>query len=71
MKLKYLITGIDCPNCAAKLATQMTNIEGIDSAKINFLTEKMTVETSLDEGAAYDVILKICLAFDDELKLEK
>ena len=71
MKIKFKIIGLDCPNCAAKLASQIEEAEGIDSAKINFLTEKMTVETSLDEGAAYDLILKICLAFDDDLKLEK
>ena len=42
MKLKYTITGLDCPNCAAKLATQMSAIDGVESAKINFLTEKLT-----------------------------
>ena len=55
MKLKYTITGLDCPNCAAKLAGQMSDIEGITSAKINFLTEKLTVETDLDEAARYEL----------------
>lgn len=71
MKLKYIITGIDCPNCAAKLATQMSAIDGIDSAKINFLTEKLTVETSLDEAAAYDVLSKAAKAFSKDIKIEK
>ncbi len=71
MKIKYNIIGLDCPNCAAKLASQIEAAEGIDSAKINFLTEKLTVETNLGEDAAYDVILKCCHSFDDDLKLEK
>lgn len=71
MKIKYTITGIDCPNCAAKLASQMGDIAGIESAKINFLTEKLTVETSLDEGAAYDALLKAAKAFSKDIKLEK
>ena len=71
MKLKYIITGIDCPNCAAKLATQMSAIDGIDSAKINFLTEKLTVETSLDEAAAYDALYKVAKAFSKDIKIEK
>ena len=71
MKLKYIITGIDCPNCAAKLATQMSAIDGIDSAKINFLTEKLTVETSLDEAAAYDALSKVAKAFSKDIKIEK
>ena len=71
MKLKYTITGLDCPNCAAKLASQMANIEGIDSAKINFLTEKLTVETSLDEAVADQLLSKSATAFDKGVKIEK
>ena len=52
MKYKFTITGLDCPNCAAKLAANMQKLDGIESAKINFLTEKLTVETSLDEAEA-------------------
>ncbi len=71
MKIKYTITGIDCPNCAAKLADQMSAIEGIDLAKINFLTEKLTVETSLDENAAYTALASAAKAFSKDVKIEK
>ena len=71
MKIKYTIIGLDCPNCAAKLATQMSNIEGIDSAKINFLTEKLTVETTLDEDSAYNVLSASAKAFSRDVKIEK
>ena len=71
MKLKYTITGLDCPNCAAKLAAQMSEIEGVDSAKINFLTEKLTVETTLDESVAYDLLSKKATAFEKGIKIEK
>lgn len=71
MKIKYTITGLDCPNCAAKLAASMEAKEGIDSAKINFLTEKLTVETSLDESAAYELITAAAKAFDKSVKIEK
>ena len=71
MKLKYVITGLDCPNCAAKLAGQMSQIDGIDSAKINFLTEKLTVETTLDEQTAYDLILKAAKNFEKGINIEK
>ena len=71
MKLKYTITGLDCPNCAAKLAAQMSDIDGIVSAKINFLTEKLTVETELDENAAYDLLSKKATAFEKGIKIEK
>ena len=71
MKIKYTITGLDCPNCAAKLAGQMSAIPGIESAKINFLTEKLTVETALDEGATYELLSKAAKAFEKGIKIEK
>ena len=71
MKIKYTITGLDCPNCAAKLAASMESKDGIDSAKINFLTEKLTVETSLDESAAYELLSAAARAFDKSVKIEK
>ena len=56
MKLKYTITGLDCPNCAAKLASLMSDAEGVASAKINFLTEKLTIESELSESELYAVV---------------
>ena len=71
MKKIYLLKGLDCPNCAAKLAGQMNSIEGIESAKINFLTEKLTVETNIDEEKAYGALLATAKAFSKEIKIEK
>ena len=71
MKIKYTILGLDCPNCAAKLAGQMSNLEGIESAKINFLTEKLTIESSLSEDGALEVAQKAAKAFSRDVKIEK
>lgn len=71
MKIKYTIIGLDCPNCAAKLAGQMSNLEGIESAKINFLTEKLTVETTLDETKTYEALSACAKAFSRDVKIER
>ena len=71
MKIKYTITGLDCPNCAAKLASQMSAIEGVESAKINFLTEKLTVESSLSEEDTYSSLVKTARAFESGIVIEK
>lgn len=71
MKIKYTITGLDCPNCARKLADRIANTEGIESAKINFLTEKLTVETSLSEQEAFSTVTKLAKAFSPDVKVEK
>lgn len=71
MKFKFEITGIDCPNCAAKLAGNIGNAEGIASAKINFLTEKLTVESELDEARVYDIVCDTAHAFSRDVKVSK
>lgn len=71
MKFKYTITGLDCPNCAQKLAKNMEKCEGIVSAKINFLTEKLTVESELVENVLLDTLNKCAKAFEDGIKIEK
>ena len=70
MKMRFEITGLDCPNCAAKLAGMMEKCEGIDSAKINFLTERLTVETELEESAALAILRKCASDFEDGIEIK-
>lgn len=71
MKIKFNITGLDCPNCAAKLADQMSALDGIDSAKINFLTEKLTVESAESEEVVLSKLEKAARAFSKDIVIEK
>ena len=70
MKFKFTIEGVDCPNCAAKLATMMEKQEGIDSAKINFLSEKLTVESSLEEAELIALLRKTAKAFESGITVK-
>ena len=70
MKFKYTITGIDCPNCAGKLAGILSAKEGIESAKINFLTEKLTIESELDEKTLLALVKGESKKFDKNIEIE-
>ena len=70
MKMKLEIIGLDCPNCAAKLAAMMEKCDGITSAKINFLTERLTVETELTEAEALAVLRKTAADFEDGIEIK-
>ncbi len=70
MKHKFSITGLDCPNCAAKLSAMLEKEEGIDSAKINFLTEKVTVETALAESDALALVRATAAKFSKSVVIE-
>ncbi len=71
MKIKFKITGLDCPNCAAKLAGIIEKKDGIASAKINFLTEKLTVESELSEAELLPLLNKWASEFESGITVEK
>ena len=70
MKFKFNVTGIDCPNCAAKLSRQIEGKEGIDSCSINFIAERMTVESTLSVADLIELIKKECRAFSRDVEVE-
>ena len=48
--MKYLLKNLDCANCAAKIENSVKKIKGVDSATVNFMTQKLIIEaTNLDE----------------------
>ena len=71
MKFKFEIKGLDCPNCAAKLADIIAGKDGVESAKINFLTERLTVESPLSEDEVYEIAVANARKFSKSVKIEK
>ena len=69
MKFKFTIEGLDCPNCAAKLAAMIEKLEGVESCKINFLSEKLTAESTLDAQTLLGLLKKTAVAFDKNVKI--
>ena len=67
MKIKYSVKGLDCPNCAAKLEGMLKKLEGVQSARINFLTEKITLESTLDADALLAAVRETAAAFSKKL----
>lgn len=67
MNFKYKIEGVDCPNCASKLATRMAEVEGVGRVTINFLSERLTIESELFESEWIDKIKKVAKDFDKNI----
>ena len=44
MKSKFKIKGLDCANCASQLERAIQKIDGVESANISFITQKMELE---------------------------
>lgn len=44
MKKVFTLTEVDCPVCAGKMQDAIAAIEGVTSARIDFLVQKLTIE---------------------------
>ena len=44
MKKKYKLNEIDCANCAMKLEEAVKAVDGVTSAKVNYMMQKLTFE---------------------------
>lgn len=50
MKKQYRIE-VDCPVCAQKMEDCVTKIDGVETCRVNFMTQKMSVEAPREKQA--------------------
>ena len=58
MKKVFKLDGEICANCAAKIQDQITKLDGVNNAKVNFMLMKFTLDADdarFDEIAAESV----------------
>ena len=68
MKKTFNLTDLDC---AAKMECAVAKLEGVKSAEVSFLTQKMTIEA---EEADFDRIMKqavkVCKKVEPDCRIE-
>jgi len=72
MKYVYRLEKLGCAACAAKMETAINKIEGVESAKIVFMTQRLTVEA--DESEITNIEPKIESAvrkIESDVRLKK
>ncbi len=55
MKKTFQMEDLDCANCAAKMEDAIKKIDGVTSASVNFMTQKLTLEA---DESRFDEIAK-------------
>ena len=71
MKKTYRIE-VDCANCANLMEDAANKTEGVASAVVNFMTQKMTVEFAEgeDEKKVIKKVLKACRRVEPDCEIE-
>lgn len=44
MKKKFVLEGLGCANCAAKMESAINKLDGVKEATVNFMTQKLIIE---------------------------
>ena len=61
MKKSFKLRDLDCANCAAKMEDAIRKLDGVNSATVSFMTQKLTLDA---DDARFDEILqqaaKVC-----------
>lgn len=55
MKKRFDLIDLDCANCAAKMEEAINKIEGVESAAVSFMAQKLTIEADEEK---FDKIMK-------------
>ncbi|MEG6521955.1 cation transporter [Desulfotomaculum sp. 1211_IL3151] len=52
MKKKFILEGLDCANCAAKMEKSIRQLDGVKEATVNFMTRKLVIEGEAEKMIA-------------------
>ena len=71
MKKTYKID-VDCANCANKMEDAARRTEGVQTATVNFMTQKMIVEFAegADPKKVMTDVLKACKTVEPDCEIE-
>lgn len=62
MRKVYNLSDLDCANCASKMESNISKIEGVKNISVNFMTQKLTIEIEEDKNMdeIMNEVKKVC-----------
>ena len=70
MRKVFKLDEIDCAVCAGKLEDAIKKLDGVEDAKINFLTQKLTlVADDADFGTVLDAVVKLTASIEPDCEI--
>ena len=70
MKKIYKLEDLDCANCAAKMERAVQKIDGVNSANVSFMTQRMTIDA--DDNRFDEImneVVKVCRKIEPDCRI--
>lgn len=72
MKKKFIIEGLGCANCAAKMEAAINKLDGVKDVTVNFMTQKLIIDGEADKMAeVIEEAEKIVKRIEPDTRLKK
>ncbi len=70
MKKTFKVQDLDCANCAAKMERAIAKIDGVASANMSFMSQRLTIDAADDRfDAIMQEVVKICKKVEPDCKI--
>ena len=68
---KFNMENVDCANCAAKMEEGIKKLDGVNDARVNFLTQKLVIDSDRENfDSLMKDVLKVCQKVDPDVEIE-
>ena len=70
MKKIYKLEDLDCANCAAKMERAVQKIDGVKTANVSFMTQRMTIDA--DDNRFDEImneVVKVCRKVEPDCRI--
>ena len=64
MRKSFKLENLDCANCAAKMENGIKNIDGVKSATVSFMTQKLVIEADSHTPAQ-----AVCTSYEKDCRI--
>ena len=72
MKKKFILEGLGCANCAAKMERAINELDGVKEATVNFITQKLAIEAEAKKmPAIIEAAEKIVKKIEPDTNMKK
>ena len=67
MKKIFRVTGLDCPNCAAKMQRGIEKLDGVNEVTVDFIGQKIVIDAEeADFADVIDRMVRVCKKVDSD-----
>lgn len=66
-KKTYLLDGLCCPNCAAKIQTETGRLQGVNHSSVDFPNKRLVLEFEGDESGLLSNVAAVAQKIDEDI----